>query len=236
MVRAIQFSERRVGSTFLQNAINSHTDIVGIDEVFVNNIRQGLRKSGFIPYVRFKSGDEISSPKDYIEHVLHKTYIDKSTIFKLMYHQIHHHTGLYHYLVNGGGLPMIHIMRKNLLKQVISFHKMPKYNHNPIKVSADRLFQEVVDADRNNKNWAKVFRHRIRLTLYYEDMIGRTEGDKTYLAPNTNIAVCEFFQVEQQQLYSTTKKKNKEDISVYLPNYDEVIRRFKGSQYQWMIE
>jgi hypothetical protein len=59
---------------------------------------------------------------------------------------------------------------------------------------------------------------------------------KTYLAPNANIAVCEFFQVEQQQLYSTTKKKNKEDISVYLPNIEAIKKRFKGSQYEWMIE
>jgi hypothetical protein len=36
MIRAIQFQNKRVGSTFLQKAIDSHTEIMGIDEVFVN--------------------------------------------------------------------------------------------------------------------------------------------------------------------------------------------------------
>lgn len=236
MIRAVQFSDRRVGSTFLQKAINSHTEIVGIDEVFVNYIRDGLRKSGFIPYVKFSSGNEKLSPEEYIRDVLHNTYPDKNTIFKLMYHQIHHHTGLYHHLTNGSGLKIIHLMRRNLLKQVISFHKMAEYNHRPIDLSADKIFNEVKKADQENKNWSNTFRNRISLSLYYEDIIGKTEDDKTYLSNNTNVAICNFFEVDQQQLFSKTKKKNKEDISVYLPNFEQIKKKFKGSQYEWMIE
>jgi hypothetical protein len=236
MIRAIQFSNRRVGSTFLQNAIDSHTDIIGIDEVFVNNIRKGLKKSGFVPYCRFREGDIIFSPKEYINDVIHRTYPDTNTCFKLMYHQIHYHTGLYHYLTNGDRIKILHLMRKNLLKQVISFYKMSEYNHNPIKISPDQLFNEVVKADQDNKNWAKTFKNKIQLTLYFEDMIGKTEDDRTYLANNANVAVCNFFGVKQQQLFAKTKKKNKDDLSVYLPNIDKIRNKFKGTQYEWMME
>ena len=236
MIRAIQFSNRRVGSTFLQNAIDSHTDIVGIDEVFVNRIREGLRKSGFIPYVRFKSGEAILTPREYIRDVVHKTYPETNTCFKLMYHQIHYHNGLYHSLTNGNEIKILHLMRKNLLKQVVSFYKMAEENHKPIEISADQLLNEVIRADQDNKNWANTFRNKIKLTLYFEDMIGKTEDDRTYLANNANVAVCDFFKVDQQQLFSKTRKKNKDDISVYLPNIDDIRKKFKDTEYEWMVE
>lgn len=237
-IRVIQLSSKRVGSTFLQNAINSHTDIVGIDEVFVNNIRKGLKKSGFIPYCMFKKGESgiILSPEEYIKDVLHNTYPDKNTAFKLMYHQIHHHTGLYHYLTNDTELKILHLMRKNLLKQVVSFYKMSEYNDKPIKVSPEKVFNNVIQAERNNKNWSNIFRNKIKLTLYYEDMIGRTEGDKTYLSPLANAAICDFFKVDHQMMFSETKKKNKEDLSIYFPNYEAIKKKFKGTQFEWMIK
>ena len=52
MIRAIQFQNKRVGSTFLQKALDSHPLIAGVDEIFVNIARMTkIRKSGFIPYV-----------------------------------------------------------------------------------------------------------------------------------------------------------------------------------------
>ena len=76
----------------------------------------------------------------------------------------------------------------------------------------------------------------IKLTLYYEDIIGATRLGRTYASNNTIIAVCDFFKASQYQLFATTKKKNKDDISVYLPNINEIRKHFKGSRYQWMIK
>jgi type III secretory pathway component EscR len=67
-------------------------------------------------------------------------------------------------------------------------------------------------------------------------MIGKTEDDRTYLANNANVAVCDFFKVDQQQLFSKTRKKNKDDISVYLPNIDDIRKKFKDTEYEWMVE
>jgi len=234
MIRAIQFQNKRVGSTFLQQAIDSHTDIVGIDEIFVNVARKNvIRKSGFIPYIRF--GNEIPTPREYIEDVIYKTYPDKKGIsMKIMYNQVEYHAGLFDYIIRNK-IPIIHVMRKNLLKQVISFYKMAENNHKPLNISADRLLQEVKSADRENEKWKKIFKHNIKLTLYYEDIIGETIDDKTYLSNNANIAICDFFKVKQQQLFATTKKKNKDDISLYLPNFKDVEVIFRNTKYEYMV-
>jgi len=76
---------------------------------------------------------------------------------------------------------------------------------------------------------------QIKLTLYYEDIIGETVDGKTYLSNDVNIAICDFFNVKYEKLYSTTKKKNKNDLSVYLPNIEEIKEVFNGTKFSWML-
>jgi len=230
-IRAIQLSNKRVGSTFLQNAINSHPDIMGIDEVFVNMARKpGMRKSGFVPYLR----SDLNTPKEYIENVIYKTYPNKNTIFKIMYNQITYHQGLMEY-IKGKSIPMIHLMRKNLVKQIISGLTAATTKHNPVIIEPKRLFNMVKEAHRFNEYWKKELKGNIKLTLFYEDIIGEVDGEKTYLSNNANIAVCDFFKVKQIKMYAKTKKKNKDDISVYLPNIEKIKKEFKETKFQWMI-
>lgn len=230
-MRAIQFQNKRVGSTFLQKAIDSHPDIAGIDELFVNMARKkGMRKSGFKPYLRSGYG----SVDAYLNNVYSQVE-KKHTIFKLMYNQVHHHQGLFD-MIKREKTPIIHLMRRNLVKQVISSLNAATTEHKPIPISPKELMNKVQEADNLNKQWAKKLKHHIWLTLYYEDIIGATRMGKTYASSNTIVSVCDFFGANQFQLFAETKKKNKNDIRVYLPNYDEIKKHFKGSKYQWMIE
>lgn len=231
MIRAIQFQPKRTGSTFLQKAIDSHPDIMGIDEVFVNMARKkGMRKSGFVPFLR----SDINEVGQYIREVIYKTYPDKHTIFKLMYNQINYHSGLFRF-IKDYKIPMIHLMRKNLVKQVISGITAATTKHDPIDISSDEMMNAVVQADKENKRWSNILREHIKLTLYYEDIIGDVISNKTYISNNANIAICDFFKVKQFQLFAETKKKNKDDISVYLPNIEYIKRDFQGSKYSWMV-
>lgn len=228
----IQFQNKRVGSTFLQNAINSHPDLVGIDEVFINIARKTeIRKSGFVPYII----SDASHPEEYIEYVIKKTHWDKKAIsMKLMYNQITYHSGLLQY-IRFNKIPIIHLQRRNLAKQIISFLNQAIYNDDPIQISGDDLLSMVEEADRLNKYWKNQLSENIRLTLFYEDIIGETTEHKTYLANNANIAVCDFFKVKQYQLFANTKKKNNDDLSIYLPNIEEIKKVFKGTKYEWMM-
>ncbi len=151
-----------------------------------------------------------------------------------MYNQIDYHGGLLQF-VNENKTPMIHLMRKNLVKQVISGITAATTKHDPIVISPEEMMKAVIQANKDNKRWAKRFKEHIKLTLYYEDIIGDIVSDKTYISNIANIAICDFFKVKQYQLFAETKKKNKDDISVYLPNIEGIRKAFKGSEFEWMI-
>jgi hypothetical protein len=228
----IQFQNKRVGSTFLQKAIDSHPDIVGIDEVFVNMAKKpDMRKSGIVPYL--KSGAKC--PGHYIEKFVWGKYPDKHTIIKLMYNQINYHQRLFDF-IKRQKIPMIHLMRKNLVKQVISGITAATTKHNPISITPKQMMDKVVEADNLNNYWAKQLKDHIKLTLYYEDIIGEVGFDGTYVEHKTNVDICKLFNVVSYLLYSKTKKKNKEDMSIYLPNINKIKNVFKGSKYEWMIQ
>jgi hypothetical protein len=231
MIRAIQFQPKRTGSTFLQKAIDSHPDIMGIDEVFVNMARkEGMRKSGFVPFLR----SDINDAGEYIREVIYKTYPDKHSIFKLMYNQIDYHGGLLQF-INETKTPMIHLMRRNLVKQIISGMNAATTKHDPIVVSPKELMDAVVHAHKDNKRWAKRLKDHIKLTLYYEDIIGDKGFERTYVSHEDSVAICKLFKVKSLLLYAETKKKNKDDISIYLPNIEGIRKAFKGSEFEWMI-
>lgn len=231
MIRAIQLSNKRTASTFLQNAINTHPDIVGIDEVFINTARMGTRKSGFVPFIN----SDVDTPKEYINDILYKTHPNKNFAFKLMYNQVYYHDGLVD-VIKKSNIPIIHIMRRNLVRQVVSFIKMFENNNHPIGISPKDFFTLVEDAHYGNNFMANEFKDQIKLTLYYEDMIGSCDDDKTYLATEANMKVCNFFDVSYKRLYSKTKKKLKADLSTYLPNIKEIEKILEGTRYEWMTK
>lgn len=233
-IRAIQMSSKRTGSTFLQNAINSHPDIMGIDEIFVNVCRKAkYRKSGFIPFVRPENSHKL--PQEYLENYIYKKYPDKHIIFKLMANQINHHNGLLQYIKNNN-IPIIFLKRDNLLKQVISGLTAAYTEHEPINISGQQLLNLVKETKRQNKYWKKELKDNIKLSLVYEDIIGKTIKDKTYVEEEINKKICDFFNVPYKKLYSMTKKKNKNDISVYIPNMEEIRNIFKNTEFEWMIK
>jgi len=232
MIRAIQFQNKRVGSTFLQKALDSHPLIAGVDEVFVNVARKpGMKKSGFTPYV-ITTYNGFSNPRHYLTQEVWGRYPDKHVIFKLMYNQIHHHSGLFAIVK---GLPIIHVMRRNLVKQVISGQNAATTKHNKLNLSAGDLFNLVKQADQLNKNWRKKITWK-KLELYYEDIIGDTIDGFTFVSESVRMALCEFFEIEDAKFCAATKKKNKNDIWVYLQNREAIEKRFKGTPYEWMIK
>ena len=91
-------------------------------------------------------------------------------------------------------------MRKNIVKQIVSGLNAATTEHKPISIEPKRFVELVGDAYKLNNSWGKQWKDNIKLTLYYEDIIGETVDDRTYLSPNANIAVCDFFGISQVQL------------------------------------
>ena len=232
-MRAIQFQNKRVGSTFLQKAIDSHPDIAGIDELFVNIARkEGMRKSGFKPYKR----TTYNNPANYIKQEIWSSYPPiMSVIFKLMYNQIDNHSGLHRFIVDNK-LPIIHLIRRNLVKQVISNQNSGTTEHAPIKITPNALLFKVNEFENLNNKWKDSFKGHKKLTLYYDDIIGVKTNAFTFVENDANIAICDFFGVKHLPLFTNTKKKNKNDIWTYLQNREGVEKGFKGTKFQWMVE
>ena len=207
---------------------------MGLDELFINMARKlSIRKSGLVPYVL----SDINTPKEYIEDVVIRTHENiHSLSMKLMYNQLYFHDGLLEY-IKDKNMPIIHVMRRNIIKQVVSFLKMAEYNHNPIDVTINEFVTLLEDAYHEPYFMISEFRDQIKLTLYYEDMIGKTIDDKTYLSEETNEAVCNFFNVKNVKLFAKTKKKNKEDISIYIPHLIEDLKiKFKGTKFENILK
>lgn len=79
----IQLSDKRTGSTFLQNCIDDHPFLHGVDEIYVNNAyKQGLKKSGFDPYVYVNNR---YTEVQYLEKIVNN--FDNKVVMKLMYNQ-----------------------------------------------------------------------------------------------------------------------------------------------------
>lgn len=243
VVNALQFQDKRVGSTFLQQAIDSHKDINGYDEVFVNVAKKpGMKKSGFVPYVKLRGRMSVDH---YIREKIWKEKKDdgkekknkKNTIFKVMYNQINHHNGLWQFVIKEK-MPVIHVKRKNILKQVISKATAAREIHEKLEgATPELLFQKVKELDILRESWSSKLRENgLRvLDLWYEDVIGETIKNRTYVDPKVNKLICNFFGVDNEPLYAKTKKKNKDDVWVYIPNRGAVLKRFKDTKYEWMV-
>lgn len=230
---SFQFSNKRTGSTFLQKSISSHPKLIGIDECFVNiSKKASYRKSGFIPYVRPEN--TYKTPETYIKNIIN-TYPNKKISMKLMYNQIGYHHNL-HKFIRDNKLPIIHLMRRNLVKQIISGQNAATTKHDPITITPQQLLHSVKLADKLNEKWKEMFKNHASLELYYEDIIGEKDNRFTFVSKSVNMDICNFFSVKNIPMYTDTKKKNKNDIWVYLQNREEVEKVFKGTQYQWMIE
>ena len=222
----VQFQNKRTGSTFLQNALNTHPELVGLDEVFVNVARSDITKSGFHPYVT----TTYSQPQNYIKQVLWEMYPNSHVMFKLMYNQVTYHKGLLQF-IKTDKIPIIHLKRKNLLKQAVSYIKQTKMP----ALTPSGLFDYVVMYEEESKRWTEEFKDHDILELFYEDMIGETKEGFTFVSEYVNMLICGFFNVRNLPMFSSTKR-NKTNIWDYLTDKQGTMKRFKNTKYDWMLD
>jgi len=225
----VQIQNKRTGSTFLQNSLNTHPDLVGIDEVFVNVARRDeIRKSGFRPYVT-TTYNGFNQPQNYIKQVLWAKYPNSNVTFKLMYNQVRHHKGLLQF-IKTDKIPIIHLKRYNLLKQAVSYIRQTKMP----ALTPSGLFDYVVMYEREAKQWTNEFKDHDVLELFYEDMIGEEKKGFTYLSEYANMLICTFFGVPVIPMFSDTKK-NSTNIWDHLTDKQGTIKKFKNTKYDWML-
>ena len=228
MIKTLQISNKRVGSTFLQNTLNSHPVILSIGEIFGVSYNDNGKEVDGIPV--FKS---CNIPKgQYMKWVHDKNDI---TNIKIMYNQMMR-WDLNDYILDKN-FNIIHLMRRNhfrrVMSQLIEGYSLKGLND----IENDKIILEIEKSIQNET----LFRQKLSLTqgkyieLYYEDIIGDTIGDKTYLSEYTNFELCNMFEVKNIPMFSLTKKKNtQERILDNLKDLDGLKKIFKEKEWEWL--
>lgn len=249
MKNFVVVANKRTGSTFLQEALSSHPQIKCWDELFLIRGAQktGKRRGQYL--YRYMKNNHKYNIKDYIEWV-HNTKPDKSVGFRLMYPQNDYWNALD--TIMKSKTPIIHLVRENLLSVVLSKKTKGLFEVKKMYFDPKNIVDEMKSIEKKYQQYYnKLKNHKNLITLKYEEIIGRTEGDKgetqkfgafnlksdmkTYIPMDISEKICNFLDVEPMELYCNVTKKNSPDPWDYIENKDEIKRVLKSEGYgKWV--
>lgn len=239
---------KRSGSTFLQEALSSHPNIKCYDEMFmIRGSKSGKRRNQYL--YRYMKKTENHSIPQYIKW-LYNQHPEKSIGFRLMYP----HEEKWNVLktVKKKNIPVIHLVRENLLGKTLSSYTKNLFEVKKMHIDTNRLMANIrLQEKRQNEYREKMKGHKNLLTLRYEDIIGRTEGDKgeikkfgafnlksnmyTYIPTKVCENICNFLNEDFFEMYSNVTKKNSHNPWDYIKNKDEVKDALKKEGYERFI-
>lgn len=246
MKNGVIFCDKRTGSTFLQEALNSHPQIVCYDEMFMKI--KNRKRRGQVLFKAMKNEQGMNVQK-YINW-LYEQEKNKSTLFRLMY--VHNKNFKVLPVIKQMKLPIIHLVRENGVAKSISKHTKKKGQGETIRIQPEKILQEV----KNNEQRIQQYRKELKkysnhIEIKYDQMFGTTEGDPeniekygafnivsnqvTYLAPEVCEKICNILEVDYFDMYSHVTKRNPYDLSERISNYDEVKKFFKNKNYGHMV-
>ncbi len=229
MIKGVCISAKRTGSTFLWSCLNSHPQLTAFGELFVTNPKSPTKKYknsvSLLPY----RNTEYKSIVNYLEFMNSYFY---NTTFKVMYNQIEKFELLKH-LKN---FPIIHLKRRNLVRWIISNENAHKTDFYVIQnLTAKNLWKRIQKSEKYFEKWDAILNDFNSITLYYEDILGKSKDKKTYLDTNTCKKICSFLNLEYFDMFSVTKKKNHFHVLEYLPEKEKTKDMLKDTKYEWMI-
>lgn len=243
----IVLSAKRSGSTFLQEALTSHPNIKCYDEMFMlKSTKTGKRRGQYLyPYMKKNHGYNV---KQYVNWI-HETKPRKSVGFRLMYP----HNDKWKVLNSvSKKIPIIHLYRENLLKMVLSKKTKNLFEKKKQYFDPANILSEIKNIEDKQKRYFDIIDGRKNLlTLKYEDIVGRTEGEKgeikkfgafnlrsemyTYVPYGVCEQICNFLGEEVQELYTNVTKKNSNNPWDYISNKDEMIKALEDAGYERFV-
>lgn len=211
-MKAFIVAQRRTGSTLLYEFLDSHPGIFCADELFIGNrkIDYRLRMLKVYGFYKEKHGWDVDQ---YLTWVFSLSPI---ACIKILYHQIDmyqmHDIILKH--------PVIHLIRTNYLKRVVSDFKIREEidRRKPMEYIDDMQISITRDAQ-----WSKTLLGKapMYLRLDYEDIVGRHETVRginyTFMNEKYCELICKFFRVPYFEMFTATQKALSDDPWEYIP-------------------
>lgn len=247
-MRAVLLSDKKTGSTFVQYAINSHPDLTCYDEMFI--IKHGdRRRRGQFLYKTMKKEKNFSIVQ-YLDWLYSQ---EKNVCFRLMYpHDVH--WGVLSYIIKRK-IPIIHLVRENHFKKVISKYTYGKVMSENIDIKPEQIIRSMKESINNLKKYRKKLSgYKNVFEIKYEDMVTDIDGELninkiknlggsnitsnvvSYMNEDYCKMICDLFDVEYRRLYSNVTKKNKIDVFNCLKNKNKIRKVMKSNNLDHYLE
>ena len=239
---------KRSGSTFLQEALNSHPQIVCYDELFMNNKNIRQRRGQIL--FKTKSKENGMNIKNYIDWVNDQNP-EKSTLFRLIYS----HDSKYKVLnkIMDRNISVIHLTRENLLEKELSRATKGKELGEKVELDIGTTLTQMRNEQKSNDQYRKKLKkYDNKIEIHYEDMIGNTEGKQeeiekygafnilsnqvTYLNEKVGKQICKLLNVDYYPMWTHVSKRNPWNIENIIKNYDQVKEKLKHTEFSHLLK
>jgi len=245
MNNGVIFCDKRTGSTFLQEALNSHPQIVCYDEMFMKN--RNRKRRGQLLYRTMKTEKNMTT-EAYIRW-LYDFDKQSGTLFRLMYPHNEKHNVLP--VLKKMGVPIIHLIRTNGFAKSMSKQMKQKNRGDKIKINTKLLLSNLMDNEYRIWNNKRALKGANVIEIKYEKMIGETIGSLngvkkygafniksnqiTYVSDKYNNMICDFLGVDRVKLFSDVSKRNSWNLWDHIKNVNEVKNTLKNTKWEKFI-
>jgi len=249
-MKSVILADKRTASTYLQHALDSHPDILCLDEMFMYSGR--AKKRAGVQLYKTMQEKRSFSIRQYLEWIYGLNQ-EKTVCFRLMYNQDKKYGNIIN-ILKDLNISIIHLIRKNQLKRVFSRWTANELDPTPREINPEHLYNEIKESKKRVDNYKKILKkYNNYIEIEMKQLFGRTEGELnnvekhfafnltsdqiTYLNEETNELLCNFLNVEKYEMRSNISKKNKLEIWDYITNKSEVIKFFKQKKsVNWLEE
>ncbi|NET04037.1 MAG: sulfotransferase [Symploca sp. SIO2B6] len=248
-MKAVIISSQRSGSTFLTSYLDSHPQVYcPSGEILIADPRKGNVPAILSPYrVPRKLWRYVMSGAWRPIKLLDSFYATQGksvNICKVMYNQLEN-TGSRQYFLKNTEIRVIHLRRANLLKQYVSKllklqgGKLGRKNPFPTKsvpvVSIHVSPQKAIKEMRRVQNWFDQYKQLLsqhpHIELVYETMISGQS-----LSPDASKSVNDLLELESISMNSDLVKVNPEKLELMVNNYEELVTKLKGTEFECFLD
>lgn len=247
MINFVLVSNKRTGSTFLQESINSHPDIKCFDELFLIRAKN-IERVGEIPIYRKMHKDKDFTPKEYIGWL--KAEHGKLG-FKVVYPQLDYWKELTDNIIIED-VPVIHLIRQNYFEQSMSWFTKNIPNREKIYIDPKQMKQRIDRISENTDYYRNLFKNNKKyMEVYYEDMFGEVRGkkvkvrqkgsfnirskQKTFLSYKYKESLNNFLNLREEDLFSNISKRTDWNVWKYIENQDEIKQLLRENNWDHFI-
>lgn len=240
MIKFIILSSQRSGSTYLQILLNSHPEIIVGGEIF-NPTPQHLIEKGHIPEDKIKLKD--SDPEEYLNwfFLSGNKYPAKVMGFRLFYeHGKTEREKIWKILKETHNIRIIHLQRKNLLRQFVSLQLAEKtsrwlrkeseeiYKYEPILIDYKQCLKYFRKQKRKSQRALDFFESSQILEILYEDLDA--------VPVRVTDEVTGFLGLDPAELSCDLGKQNFQSLSEVISNYVRLKNRFQDTEWEVYFE